>query len=116
MRAFRFDTTGKLVPCEDHGPVFRELAPETDEEREERRRLLLHPVPVDRRQRRRFARHGTRGRRGVRRGPPPNPRAVAHRFASPAGSVLLYLPEGEQPTERHGRELDRAARAPAVTW
>lgn len=131
--AFRY-VGDKIVRCEHRGHMFREMAPETEEEREENRRDLFHPTPVDRRQaRRRFARLGSLGRRSARRVPSPGPRAlymparriivfVGHLFRRAVGhalfpgapvphvEVLLYLPEGEQPTERHVRELEREMR------
>ena len=81
----------------------------------ERARFELADVmtPTSRRERRRFARRRTRGRRGARRIGPVLAPFVArktvqfqgHSFARGSERVTLYLPEGERPTERHRDDL-----------
>ncbi len=78
------------------------------------------PAPRDARERRRWARLRTRGRRAARRVKPPEAqpyvpirevvRLTAHRFTDGKRAALIYLPDGESPTEQHGRDLDRALR------
>lgn len=77
--------------------------------------------PLSKRERRTWARHGVRGRRGSRRIRPvtklvpslPMPRAetwVAHRLSDGTREARLYLPIGAEVTAEHCRAVTRAMR------
>ena len=115
MIAFRIEA-GALVSCPHFGSRMRiDRTPDP----------APYPIPtLSPRERRRAARQGTRGRRGARRVaaerpyPWPSPPAVdryetfvGHLFGSDMfPDVMLYLPEGQEPTPEHGRMLLEALR------
>ncbi len=111
MIAFRLEN-GALVPCPDFGLRMRVY-----------RTPMSAPFPIPTlspRERRRLARRGTRGRRGARRIAAERPYADLAPYAdrievfdghlSFGSDVLLYLPEGVEPTRDHGRMVEAALR------
>ncbi len=115
MRAFRYDSAGAIVPCDDMGFVFREVNDYAS-------RHLRPRLPTSKRERRQFARmRSGRGRRHARKIGPvvalrEQMRAAAlpftvyrgHRFADGRIGVRLYLPEGVAVADADVARLDRA--------
>lgn len=107
---------GKVRRCEDTGPCRRVVLPNLP-------LPVIHSAPPDKRTRRRWARVGKKNRCGARRISAPQPfptfpasmtmqcrTEVAHLLRDGSGrEALLYLPDGERPTQDH---CDRVTRSP----
>lgn len=104
---------GEVRRCVNAGPYRRVVLPGLP-------LPVISSAPPDKRTRRRWARMGKKNRCGARRIPSPQPfpavvtmryrMEVAHLLRDGSGrEALLYLPDGERPTQDH---CDRVARSP----
>lgn len=100
---------GRVRPCQFMGPQRMIEPPRAPPSFGPPRRL-------SRNERRRLARQGRKGRAPGRRvppfkiwfDPPTFTKEIAHEFQHSSRIVYLYLPEGVEPSQEHGRALDRA--------
>lgn len=98
---------GEVCRCANTGPYRRVVLPSPV-------LPVLSPLPPNKRWRRRWARMGKKNRCGARRIPAPQPAfrtmqyrtEVAHLLRG-RGEVLLYLPDGERPTQDHCERVAR---------
>ena len=110
--AFRF-VDGVLVHCADVGPVMHFMREQSSDLRTFR---SLRSLRQERRSlaRRSSGRHRHRARAVPHLAVIPAPTywtLHGHTFSNDAGrEAILYLPEGERPTEKHSRAIDRAMR------
>ncbi len=109
MIAFIYGEDGTLQRCPYYGPMMLVALPCPP--------LYWSAYPRSRRERRRWARSGTVGRRGAKRvgpvvyqvpyEPMPVRKLVGHYLARRDAEAVLYLQEGEEVTDDHLRAVER---------